>query len=509
MPRLDRRNIPDSTERSHLACAVLGLLPLLCLACGAPAPPRDSLTVAITDDILSLDPNVDNEAVTVSVLFNVYEPLVGLDDDLKARPLLAESWEHPSPERWRFHLRPNVRFQDGTKLTAELVRDGFLAIQSNPNLDASYSLSDVQEIALVDDLTIDLVTQGPRSLLASLPFVYVCKRNGQSEFPPLVGTGAYRVKDWKRGQRVVLERWEEYWGGPPPLREVILVPASDPAARLAMLREGRADIIYSVPPELTAENPSDVRFVSRPGLTVFYLGFNVRKKPGNPFANPRVRKAFHLALDRRQIVAQVLKATGAVPTQPVAPLVFGYNPDLPPPVHDPARAATLMAEAGYPSGFKTRLDFQVARRPVALLIQEQLKRLRVDLELNGLDKRSLYDLGHAGSSEFFLVRWDCASGEASEFYEFCLHTPTSRYGRVNYGHYSSPTIDEIVETHSAILDPKKRSNALQKAAAIVMEELPVLPLFIEDDLYGVRKGVVFHPRAERQIRLADVSYEGR
>jgi peptide/nickel transport system substrate-binding protein len=112
----------------------------------------------------------------------------------------------------------------------------------------------------------------------------------------------------------------------------------------------------------------------------------------------------------------------------------------------------------------------------------------------------------AGKSNLFLIGWDCSTGEASEFYEFCLHTPAGHYGKGNYGGYSNPTIDEIAETNGAILDQRARRRLLQKAAVIAMEDLPVLPLWVRDDVYGVRADLTFRPRADAAVRLADVRW---
>jgi peptide/nickel transport system substrate-binding protein len=128
----------------------------------------------------------------------------------------------------------------------------------------------------------------------------------------------------------------------------------------------------------------------------------------------------------------------------------------------------------------------------------------VDVELKAHAKESFYNFLRTGKSDLYVLGWNCSSGESSEFYEFLLHSPTSRYGRGNYGSYSNPTIDRIAETNAAILDQRARRAMLEEAAAVVMQDLPVLPLYVEDDLYGVREDVLFSPRADSEIKLIDV-----
>lgn len=488
-----------------LPCTLAPLaLALVWAGCTPPAS-QDALTVLLSDDVLSLDPNRRVEQVSDSVLFNVFEPLVGFDDNLEVRTLLAESWEHPSPEQWRFRLRKGVVFHDGTPLTAGLVRDAFAALQhSGREVEASHFLEAIQSILAVDDLTLDIVTREPRALLSSLPFVYVAKKNAAGSFPPLVGTGPYRIREHRPGERVVLEAAPGWRGPAPEFREVRFVPVRDAAERVGRLRDGRADIAYGVPPELATRQGEGYRFVSRPGLAVFYVGFNLRPAPGNPYTDPRVREAFHLAVDRQAIVDRVLLGRGEVATQPVSPVVFGYDPDLPRPRRDLERARRLMAEAGHPKGFKTRLDFRSSRLRVAKTLGESLRELGVEVELNGLDGDAFDTAVNSGKSELFFLGWDCSTGEASEFFEFLLHTPSERHGMGNYGAWSNAEVDRIAESNSAVLDVKARKRLLQRAAAIVMEALPVLPLYLQDEIYGVRDPVTFRPRADSEVRLADV-----
>ena len=473
-------------------------LPSLACAGRKPEPP---LTLLLASDILTLDPNQEAEAVTDSVLFNVYEPLVGLDEDLKFRMVLAESYEHPSPERWRFRLRKGVRFHDGTPLTAQAVRDAFLGVRQGLRQESSLFLSQIREIVVVSTDTLDLVTREPRAILASLPFLYVTKKAPSGGF---LGTGPFRLSSWTRGEKVRLERFDDYWAGRAQFATADFVPVPVAEERLARLQRGEGDIAYGLSPEQAARPVSGVKFVRRPSLSVFFIAIDVRPRPGNPYTDVRVRRALHLALDRQAFVSVPLLGTGAVATQPIAPPVFGYNPEIAPPVRDLAAARRLLAEAGHPNGFHTRLDFAAGRQPFANLIRDQLAEVGITVELHGLGFEELYFRAEKGLSPLVLAGWGCSTGVSSEFFEYCLHTPTQGYGIGNYGGYSSRAIDQIAETNADVLDQRKRQAMLQQAAAIAMEDLPILPLFVEDDIYGARPGIAFKPRVDSEIRLLDV-----
>ena len=496
------------SRRPRLALAAALALGAL-LACSRHPPDRDSVTVLLAADIASLDPNQDVEAITDSVLFNVYEPLVALDENLKIQPVLAESWEHPSPERWRFHLRRNARFHDGTPLTSEAVRDVILGLQRTEGHEAAYFLGQIVDVVASAPGTVDIVTREPRAILAHLPYIYVWKANREGAFPPRLGTGPYEIEEWTARERVVLERAATHWGPPPPVRRAVFRPVPDPERRLALLASGEADLAYSVPPDRLDRPLPGVRIVRRTGLTVHYLVPDLRPRPGNPFREVRVRKAVSLALDREAMVRDLLHGAGAVAGQPVAPLVFGYDPGLPPPRHDPAQARRLLAEAGLAGGFRTRLHYSSRRQALAERIRGDLARAGIVLELVPVSPEEIYDVAATGTTELFLAGWDCSTGEASEFYEFALHTPGRVYGGGNYGAWSNPEVDTIAETNGAVLDPRKRLEMLQRASRVVVEELPVIPVLIEDDVYGAREGVRFVPRTDNEIRLAEVSFEPR
>lgn len=442
--------------------------------------------------------------MTDGVLSNVYEPLVDLDADLRPVPVLARSWEHPQPERWRFRLRPDVRFHDGTPLTAEVVRAAIEALRAGPaQAEAAQFLNHVREVVVVDPLTLDLVTREPRALLASLSFFHVTKPNAAGRFPPLAGTGPYRLKERQEGRHVSVERWDEHWGPRPLVGFAAFVPVASAPERLARVERGEADVAAGVPPELARGRDSGrVDVVRGPGLTVTYLGFGLRPGASGPFGDPRVRRAFHLAIDRGELLRRALDGSGSVATQPVAPRVFGFDPRLPAPVHDPAEARRLLAAAGHARGLRIRLDHPDDRYQAARVLQEQLARVGVTLDLAGMRRGELWD--RAATSVLFFAGWDCATGEASEFFEFALHTPGRGYGGANYGGFSHRRLDEIVETNTAALDPRVRQGLLQEAASIAMEELPVLPLYVEDDIYAVRRGLRLSPRADNALRLADV-----
>ncbi len=491
--------------RKRILFPVLFLLSLMACERTGERPKDDSLTILLWDSPQTQNPNQDYDSVTDSVLFNAFEPLVSLDKDLHLQPGLAVSWENPKPDVWRFHLRKGVRFHDGTPLTAEIVRQSFVHIK-NAGYETSNFLRPVKEFVPVDNLTIDLITETPYVLPIKLPFLYVFLKKETGPFP-FLGTGPYRVTLWDPEKHIELKFYENYWGGTPEFKSVEFISVPDPRKRWQMLTAGQADIIYSIASYMAQGPVNNIQVIRRNGLAVYYLGFHMRKDEANPFQDLRVRKAMTLAINKTELVRKVLQGYGSVPTQPVAPIVFGYNPSIATPEYDIPSAQKLMEEANFANGFDSRFDFSESRVREAMFVKDQLQQIRIRLELNSLPRSSVYELAEQGKSDLFLVGWDCSSGDAGEFYEFNLHTPDGAYGMGNYGGYSNPELDRICEQHNQVLSDRERKKMLNRAAEIVMQDLPVIPVFMEDDLYALKDSLVFEPRAEGQIRIFDVKHK--
>ena len=144
-------------------------------------------------------------------------------------------------------------------------------------------------------------------------------------------------------------------------------------------------------------------------------------------------------------------------------------------------ARRLLEEADQVRGFSVRLDTDAPQLEAGRIIQRSLAEIGVRVLLNLVSHEEVYSLAQAGTSDLSLMGWGFSSGEAGELYEFCLHTPGAGYGFNNYGGYSNARLDAIAELNGLILDPRARRDALWKAAALAIEELPVLPLFVPDD----------------------------
>jgi peptide/nickel transport system substrate-binding protein len=445
--------------------------------------------VALYAAPLSFDPHLENEFLTSGVLANAFEGLTRLDPDLAVEPALAASWDTPGPTTWRFRLREGVLFQDGRSLRAEDVVWSLDRARHHPRSGVSHYLADVQEVKMPGPGVVEIRTQASTSLLLNrLAFVAILPAGPPDEEGAPVGTGPYRLDPAGFPERLVLRRWDGYWGRRPSERQVHLQVVPDPARTRAMLENGETALALGLSPgeaERMREAPC-CRVVVQPAVVVEMLRFRVDRPP---FDDVRVRRAVHLALDRPLLVARMLKGFGVPASQLASPGTVGFSPDIAVPPRDVAAARRLLDEAGVVRPLAVDLELREDRS--ADEIRRQLAEAGIEARLRPLPWGEALRRMRAGQALFYYGAMVADTGDAGEILDSALHTPdpAAGLGVDNHFGYSSRVVDRLLlEARSAptLLD---RRHALQRVMSRVMVELPMVPLVIPHDLYAVRKGV--------------------
>ncbi len=316
-------HLMTSTGRRCLALAILILLAGTITTVSAIAK---SFRWANDGDVSSMDPYGRNETLLLSFLGNVYEPLFRRDADLRLEPALAVSSSQPAPDIWRFQLRRNVTFQDGTPFTADDVV--FSATRArHPNSRMQSKLARVKEVRKVDDYTVEFITDGPDPILPEeISDWYMMSRiwaekNGAAEPADLTklqegyasrnanGTGPFILKERQPEVKTVLVPNPSWWDvRKHNLDEVTFLRIANDSTRVAALLSGEIDMIYTVPPQdmqRLAQTPA-VRILEKPELRVVFFGLDQMSpalrssdvKDRNPFQDIRVRKALYQAIPR-------------------------------------------------------------------------------------------------------------------------------------------------------------------------------------------------------------------
>jgi peptide/nickel transport system substrate-binding protein len=469
-----------------------------------------TLTIGIRSGPESMDPHFTALSPNIEAVKHIFDALVQFDDKLQLKPGLAESWSPVSSDTWEFRLRRGVKFHDGSDFTAEDVKFSFDRIPqiTGPNPVTVYTRR-VREVRIVDPYTVQIVTDGPAPTLPNdLVRVLIVSHNAAAGLAKdtasaafnsgkaAIGTGPYRLVSWTPRDELVLERFDGYWGGRQPWQRVVRKELPNDAARLAQLLAGQVDMISRVPTSDMATLGRDGRITvaTQDTIFVFLFDFDLREQSPqisardgsklgtNPFRDPRVREAIDLAIDRQALAEISMEGMGAVATQITSSGTFGYNPSLKPPVPDLARARQLLADAGFPNGFRFTLSFTIDRLPgdreVGTAIVQMLARIGIDAQANGLPVALLFSQRPRGDLSATMTGWGTTTGEAYYTYSAIAHSndAKTRLGAFNWRDYRNPEVDRLVEAAGSELDSAKRDALLQQAAAVFTADRATLPL---------------------------------
>ena len=478
-----------------------------------PAPPA-TFVIAAPYELNSLDPHALDKLGSFAILSNVYEPLVSFDGDMKIQPCLAQSWESPDAVTWVFHLRPSVTFHDGRPLEAADVVYSLERLLSRGDLEFRNYVLNVADVTALDRHTVRVRTTLPsRIFLNKIGNVLVVPVGSRFDsLASLNGSGPYRLTEWTKST-VRLTRSERYWGGPAPVLQVDYALGLAAEEAVHGLKQGRFQLIQCDSRE--AERlpaGSGFKVLRRDNLYVKHLGFDLANdatpfspvRP-NPFKDLRVRRAIHLGLERLRLVKELWG--DAVPaTQPVPRFVFGFDPGIQEPRHDREAAKALLREAGLATGFDVVLHARRLFADAASVVRQELDALGIRVETRLLSDADFFDLVGRGGATFWLNRFSCSSGDASDFLDAVVHSrrPGRPFGKNNYGGYGRDDLDRAIEASAGIEKPGQRRDAIQEVLRRTMDDLVVIPLYNDQDVYAMTAGVSWQPRSDSYIRAMDV-----
>ncbi len=474
-------------------------------------------------DVGAMDPYTRNETVQLSFLANIYEPLVRRGRDMRLEPALATAEERISPTVWRFHLRPGVRWQDGSDFTADDVVFSLGERIRSPTSLMRSAAEMLAKVTEVDVLTVDITTNHPDPLLpgeltdllimshvwckshGALVPVFIDNRQHNYADDHAMGTGPFALLSREPGRKTVLVRNDAWWDRPAPAvdrAEFDVIP--DPNMRIAALTSGKVDMLYAVPVTGTREldHTDGVTLLKTPELRTIFLGMDEHReqldgsdvKGRNPFKDRRVREAFALAIDETAIARQVMNGLAHPTWLMWGPGVTGYDPALDVrPAADLDKARQDMAVAGYPNGFSVRMDCPDNRylndAEICKTVTGMLGRIGVRVALHLEDKREFFR--YAGppdyGASFFLLGWTPSTDDAHDvLYQLA---ETRRQGNWNGSGYSNPVLDELIAKIGAAPDSPDRDAAIDSAARILQTDLPYIPLHQQEIVWAVRTGV--------------------
>jgi len=475
---------------------VVALLALL----GTTAFAQKTLVIAIQADPTGFDPEAVLNNTSGFIMSAVFDSLVRYKPGtVDVEPGLAESWDISSDGlTYTFHLRHGVSFSDGTPFNAQTYVKSLdrLFDKSDPAyiyntgpvesyIDFTYNA--VDSYKALDDYTVQFTLKHPFApFLTSLAMVWngvvspqAALKYGKDFRNNPVGTGPFVLKEWVHNDHITLDANPDYWGGKPKVDRVIFKVIPDSQTAVLQMKQGQVQILADVSSQVIPAIKSDahLKLVTQPGLTVNGIALPTDTKP---FDDPRVRQALNYAIDRAAINKSLYNDLAVPMTSPLPEAQWGYDSSLSPYTYDPAKAKQLLAEAGYPDGFKAELlaynsarGYNPAGAQMAVAIQSYLKKIGVDVSIQQMEFGSFLAKVRSGDYHgMAMTGWSGDNGDPDNFLYELFDSETIPVGDTS--HYKNDQVDSLLAQAQKETDHAARVKLYKQAQQLIWQGAPWL-----------------------------------
>jgi peptide/nickel transport system substrate-binding protein len=482
------------------------------------------LRIGLSGEVTSLDPHALAAQPNLTVSRHVFESLTDVDDKARIIPGLAQSWRALDELTWEFVLRDNVKFHDGSPLTAEDVK---FSLERPLTIPAGGFASYVRSISRIDISGTNRLRITTRYPYGALPedlnsiLIISKKRAGSARAADfdsgsaMIGTGPFRFVRYERGDRLELARHEQWWKGKPAWPKVTLriIPA-DPT-RTAGLLTGELDLIEHVPPAdlKRIRQEKRLRVIETTSWRTLMLHVDQYREvpPGisgpdgkplatNPMKDLRVRQALSLAISRDALAKRVMEGLAVPASNIVSPGIFGHDKNLPALPYDPARAKQLLAEAGYPRGFRMTLagpnNRYINDEQVLQSVAQLFSRIGIQTRVEAAPMSVYLARVRREETSVSLLGWGSFAADLALRSLIATRDPDKGYGTWNWGRYSNGRVDERVTRALASVDREERESLAREANALTIRDLGIIPLYHQVVSWGMRNGIDYLPRTD-------------
>ncbi len=472
----------------------------------------DTLVVDLVNEPATLDPHRQWNPDSYYVYRNIYDNLVTRNTAGDIVPQIATSWKNLDDTTVEFKIRTDVKFQDGSPLTADDVVFSIKRITNpefkSPQLGQFNSIVDATATAAD---TVVLKTKKPYPpLLAQLVKLSIVSKayvekvgDEQLNLKPM-GSGPYKFVSWQKGVKVALEANQDYWRGKPPFAKADFRAVKDAATRIADLRTGKADLVVSLNSDNAAElkSASKLTVLSAPTERVAYLMMNAQY---GPLSDVKVRRAVAYALDRQLIIDALLGGYSKIINVLLTPAHFGYVEGVKTYPYNPEKAKALLAEAGYKDGVTIELvTAPVFDQRIVQAIQQQLAKVNIKVKIAMGDMSTFLKRRRAkpeGFGDMVFGRWSCACQDADGVLYAMFHSNSV------WSKYANPELDKHLEAGRSAIDPAVRMKHYKLAHEIIADQVPSIALYQAAAIYGAKKGLKWTPTANESLFLMDMSWQ--
>jgi peptide/nickel transport system substrate-binding protein len=474
---------------SSAAALAAGQLPF---ASAARAQSAGTLRAGITgyNVINTLDPGKASLISEFYVIWALYNGLVKLDANSNPVPDLAASLKVVDTKTLEFKLRQGVKFHDGTVMTSDDVKFTIERLLDDKVASPNKSkVSGVSAIEVPDAATVRIITKDAFAPL--LTFLANARTGTQilsrkavgaagDDFGKKpVGTGAFMIKDWRPGERVVLAAHPGYFGGAPRIAEIDMPLIAEESSGVTALLGGQIDLTSTAPfadiPNL--EKNAAITVMKQAGLNCRMISLNGRKAP---FDDPTFRRACSMAFDRNAMVRAVLFGEGVV-SHGLIPPSIGYafgGASRPLCAFDAAKAKAELAKSKYPSGAEAEILTWGSgwwKRMAEVFVAQCNQTLGTKLTVQVTEANTVFQRHKSGDYQGSVWGW-LGLLDADEYMYDVLHSKGWR----NFYGYNNPKVDALLEQARSQLDQAKRGALYKEAESLMIEDMPIIPLFVSN-----------------------------
>ena len=441
----------------------------------------------------SLDPRIATDAQSQYIQGLIFNSLVRRNARMEVVPDLASDWEIPDPKTYIFHLRRGVRFHDGRPLTSADVRYTFESLLSGKLASVKAAVfKDVQAIETPDPHTVIFRLKEPFSAflwnLVSPGIGIVPEGSGKDFTRSPIGTGPFHYASSKQEEEILLERHLAYFGEQPKLERVRFRVVPEAITRALELERGSADVaLNSLAPDMIpvlAKNPS-LRVTESPGTVYAYIALNL----DDPIlARREVRQALAHAIDRTTILQALFRGQGRLADNILPPNHWAYEGDVRRYDYDPERARALLDAArllpdarGIRFTLTIKTSTEESARLLAAVLQDQLSRVGIRLEIRSLEFATFYsDITH-GSFQLYTLRWIGGNNDP-DIFDYAFNSARIPPRGANRGHYRNAEVDRLLAMAHTETDTARQKLYYSRIQRILAEDLPYISLWYLDNI---------------------------
>ena len=467
---------------------------------------QQTFTVAFQGGATNLDPISRLETLSINWQQYLFDTVTKLGARGEVKPSIAQAWKNDSINQWTFLIRRDVKFHDGTPLTAKDVAFSITRAQTDPKSQFKSTITAVKTAIASSAYTLTVTTDRPDPLLPGhLGVIAVVSEKNVKSNPDWaqqpIGSGPYVFKSWLAQDNLTLEANATYWGGAPSIKRVKLLNIPNSSARLAALLSNQVQLAEKINPQDVArlEGTGGYSVSTAPSTRVIYLAMDYRKTGSsgvgadnpNPFANLKVREAVARSIDKNAIVKTVMASLATPATQFVAPFVNGYDRGVKPLAYNLETAKKLMSDAGYPNGFNLRLDATNDRylndSLIAQAVAGMLEKIGIKTKVNAISRTVLFPQLDKGDFSAFIGGWGSTDLGSTLISQAMCKNPKEGWGSVNRVGYCNADVDKLIlqanSSFNAVERKKLFSAAMRQA---LLKDYLWIPLHLENVIHGFK-----------------------